>query len=143
MLAYNLDLESRSTWLRSTPGELERAQPFFCSEQGEFFAHGSFFTDRSEKDSYELFYTLEGCGSIEQGGGRAALKRGMALLIDCRSPQRYHTASGEERWYHLWAHIDGAGVRELARPLGIGALHPVPLAESIARRHFSAIAANL
>lgn len=143
MLTYNLDLEERSTWLRATPGERERAQPFFCSEQGEFFAHQNFFTDRSEKDSYELFYTFDGRGVIEQNGRRTVLERGSALLIDCREPQRYRTAEGSRRWYHLWAHIDGAGVDELARTLHVGTLRPTPVAEPIARRHFNAIATNL
>ena len=57
MLSYNLDIDERSTWLRTTPGEHELAQPFFCTEQGEFFARSGFFTERSDKDSYELFYT--------------------------------------------------------------------------------------
>ena len=143
MLAYNLDLESCSTWLRATPGDAERAQPFYCSEEGEFFAHQAFFTDRSKKESYEVFYTIDGRGVIEQGGRRTVLKRGSALLIDCRTPQRYYTAEGVGRWHHLWAHIDGTGVDALATALAIDALKPVALAEPIARRQFSAIATNL
>lgn len=143
MLSYNLDLDDRSTWLRTTPGELERAQPFFCTEQGAFYARGGFFTDRTEKDSYELFYTLDGQGVFEQGGRTSTLERGQALLIDCRTPQRYHTDARAGRWHHLWAHVDGSGVDAFARLLGVPALLPVSLAEPIARRHFGAIATNL
>lgn len=143
MLTYNLDLEPRSTWIRTTPGEHELAQPFYCTEQGEFFAHERFFTARSAKGSYELFYTFEGRGILEQDGKTARLDRGKALLIDCRKPQRYRTDPEAGRWFHLWAHIDGAGTQALAEFLDIEALQPVDLAEAIARRHFSAIAANL
>lgn len=143
MLSYNLDMEARSTWLRTTPGEHELAQPFYCTEQGAFYARSGFFTERSNKDSYELFYTLDGCGTIEQGGRQTTLQRGSALLIDCRTPQRYRTAPTTDRWYHLWAHIDGAGVDEFAKMLEVDALRPVYVAEPIARRHMAAIASNL
>ena len=42
MLTYNLDLEERSTWIRTTPGDFELAQPFWCTEQGDFYAHEGF-----------------------------------------------------------------------------------------------------
>lgn len=143
MLSYNLDLEPRSTWIRTTPGEHELAQPFYCTEQGAFYARRGFFTARSSKESYELFYTLDGCGMFEQGGKQAILERGQALLVDSREQQRYHTQPEAGRWHHLWAHINGAGVDALAATLNIAALRPVNLAEPIARRHFATIATNL
>lgn len=143
MLTYNLDLEERSTWIRTTPGDFELAQPFWCTEQGDFYAHEGFFTERSEKDSYELFYTFDGRGRLEQDGRAVTLGPGMALLINCRTPQRYLTKPGAERWYHLWAHIDGPGVAAFAETLDVGALRPVTLADPIARRHFGTIATNL
>ncbi len=143
MLTYKLDLEERSTWIRTTPGDHELAQPFWATEQGDFYAHADFFTERSEKDSYELFYTLDGEGYLEQNGHAVTLRPGSALLIDCRTPQRYRTKRGQERWYHLWVHIDGPGVAAMAETLGVTSLRPVELAEPIARRHFAAIATNL
>ena len=143
MLSYNLDLEERSTWLRTTPGERELSQPFYCTEQGEFYARGGFYTRRSDKDSYELFYTIEGCGFIEQGGRKALLEHGTALLIDCRSPQSYGTAPGNDRWYHAWAHVDGTGVRELAKLLRISELRPVRIPGGLVKRDMTTIASNL
>ena len=140
MLTYKLDLEERSTWIRTTPGDHELAQPFWATEQGDFYAHADFFTERSEKDSYELFYTLDGEGYLEQNGHAVTLRPGSALLIDCRTPQRYRTKRGQERWYHLWVHIDGSGVAAMAETLDVTSLRPVELAEPIARRHFAAIA---
>ena len=45
MLTYNMDVEERSTWLRATPGAAALAQPFYCTEAGNFlwprpFCHG-------------------------------------------------------------------------------------------------------
>ena len=114
MLTYKLDVEERSTWIRTTPGEHELAQPFWATEEGTFYAHREFFTERTEKDSYELFYTFDGEGTLEQNGRTVTLRPGSALLIDCRTPQRYRTRAGAERWYHLWAHIDGPGVAATA-----------------------------
>ena len=38
MLTYNMDVEERSTWLRATPGAAALAQPFYCTEAGNFMA---------------------------------------------------------------------------------------------------------
>lgn len=113
MLTYNMDVEPRSRWLRSTPGPAELAQPYYCTEAGQFFGQQRFSTARTDKDSYILFYTLEGAGLIEQGGAQLLLPQGMALLLNCRTPQSYCTAPGQSRWHHYWAHIDGAGVRAM------------------------------
>ena len=37
MLTYNMDVEERSTWLRATPGAAALAQPFYCTEAGNFY----------------------------------------------------------------------------------------------------------
>lgn len=113
MLTYNMDVEPRSRWLRSTPGAAALAQPYYCTEAGQFFGRQRFSTARTDKESYILFYTLEGEGLIEQGGTQQLLPQGMALLLNCRTPQSYCTAPGQRRWYHYWAHIDGAGVRAM------------------------------
>ena len=143
MLTYKLDVEERSTWIRTTPGEHELAQPFWATEEGTFYAHREFFTERTEKESYELFYTFDGEGTLEQNGRTVTLRPGSALLIDCRTTQRYRTRAGAECWYHLWAHIDGPGVAAMAATLDVGTPRPVDLAEPVARRQFAAIATNL
>ncbi len=139
MLSYNLDLEPRSTWLRSTLSARELAQPFQCAEAGCFYALGGFSTERTNKDSYLVFFTLDGQGEVEQGGQVVRLGRGQALLMDCRSPQRYGTAAGSERWYHLWAHVDGSGVREIAQVVGLPTLVPCALDGALARRQFDQV----
>ena len=66
MLTYNMDVEPRSQWLRTTPGVLALAQPFYCTEAGRFYGRGQFSTARTDKESYILFYTRRGAGLIEQ-----------------------------------------------------------------------------
>ena len=44
MLTYNMDVEERSTWLRATPGAAALAQPFYCTEAGNFYGRAHFAT---------------------------------------------------------------------------------------------------
>ena len=48
MLTYNMDVEERSTWLRATPGAAALAQPFYCTEAGNFYGRAHFATARTE-----------------------------------------------------------------------------------------------
>ena len=82
MLTYNMDVEERSTWLRATPGAAALAQPFYCTEAGNFYGRAHFATARTDKESYLLFYTLSGSGLIEQNDQRVELPAGSALLLN-------------------------------------------------------------
>lgn len=100
MLTCNMDVEERSVWLRATPGAAAMAQPFYCTEAGNFYGRAHFATARTDKDSYILFYTLSGSGLIEQNDQRIELPAGSALLLNCRTPQSYCTAPGQDHWHH-------------------------------------------
>lgn len=117
MLTYNMDVEERSLWLRATPGAAVLAQPFYCTEAGHFYGRSRFATARTDKESYLLFYTVAGAGLIEQGVQQVELPAGSALLLNCRTPQSYCTAPGQQSWQHTWVHLDGAGVTNLAETL--------------------------
>lgn len=117
MLTYNMDVEERSLWLRATPGAAVLAQPFYCTEAGHFYGRSRFATARTDKESYILFYTVAGAGLIEQGSQQVELPAGSALLLNCRTPQSYCTAPGQESWQHYWVHLDGAGVANMAETL--------------------------
>ena len=117
MLTYNMDVEERSLWLRATPGAAVLAQPFYCTEAGHFYGRSRFATARTDKESYLLFYTVAGAGLIEQGVQQIELPAGSALLLNCRTPQSYCTAPGQQSWQHTWVHLDGAGVANLAETL--------------------------
>ena len=117
MLTYNMHVEERSLWLRATPGAAVLAQPFYCTEAGHFYGRSRFATARTDKESYLLFYTVAGAGLIEQGVQQVELPAGSALLLNCRTPQSYCTAPGQQSWQHTWVHLDGAGVANLAETL--------------------------
>ena len=109
MLTYNMDVTPESVWKRTTPSEAELAQPYYCTEAGVFYAQQHFSTARTDKESYLLFYTLRGAGLIEQGESHVVLSTGLALLLNCRTPQSYCTAPGQSCWHHYWVHLDGTG----------------------------------
>lgn len=140
MLTYNMDVEERSVWLRATPGAAAMAQPFYCTEAGNFYGRAHFATARTDKESYILFYTLSGSGLIEQNDQRIELPAGSALLLNCRAPQSYCTAPTQDHWHHYWVHLDGAGVANLAEvllpqgrlcPVAVSRLEMQPLFESL------------
>lgn len=139
MLTYTMDVEERSRWIVSTPSAAESAQPYFCSEVGDFYARSRFATARSNKNSFIVFYTLGGKGVVRQGGQEVTLERNQALLMDCRTPQSYGTAPGSNHWYHLWAHVDGGGVSMAAAQLGLPRLAPVTLPLSSLQPHFDVL----
>ena len=135
MLTYTMDVEDRSRWISSTPSAAELAQPYYCSEVGDFYARSRFATARSDKNSFILFYTLGGEGTVHQSGQTVRLPKGTALLMDCRTPQSYGTSPGHGHWYHLWAHIDGTGVELAGRTLGLPRLTPVSVPLSRLQPH--------
>ena len=99
------------------------------------YARSRFATARSDKNSFILFYTLGGEGTVHQGGQTVRLPKGTALLMDCRTPQSYGTSPGHGHWYHLWAHIDGTGVELAGRTLGLPRLTPVSVPLSRLQPH--------
>lgn len=143
MLTYTMDIEKRSTWFRSTPSEIGRSLPFFCTEAGTFYARERFVTERSHKDAYLVFYTLGGAGIIEQGGQSVTLGQNQALLMDCRAPQRYVTDPVRHHWYHLWAHVNGAGADAISQAMGLPKLQPVSLPLADVRPIFETIFENM
>lgn len=143
MLTYTMDIEKRSTWFRSTPSETGRSLPFFCTEAGTFYARERFVTERSHKDAYLVFYTLGGAGIIEQGGQSVTLGQNQALLMDCRTPQRYVTDPVRHHWYHLWAHVNGAGADAISQAMGLPKLQPVSLPLADVKPIFETIFENM
>ncbi len=143
MLTYTMDIEKRSTWFRSTPSETGRSLPFFCTEAGTFYARERFVTERSHKDAYLVFYTLGGAGIIEQEGQSVTLGQSQALLMDCRTPQRYVTDPVRHHWYHLWAHVNGAGADAISQAMGLPKLQPVSLPLADVKPIFETIFENM
>lgn len=110
MLTYKMDVEKGSLWLRTTPSSTARSLPFYCTEAGIFYARKNFMTSRTNKESYLLFFTLDGKGTVSQNHETVTLEAGQALLIDCRTPQSYGTSPDSNKWVHCWIHLNGDGV---------------------------------
>lgn len=136
MLVNTMDIEQRSRWLRSTPGPLELAQPFYCTEAGCFYARRNYVASRSNTKSYLVFYTISGAGEVYQGGQMARVSRGQALLLDCSKPHRFRTAHDRRHWYHLWANVDGSGVATLASFISPGHIQAVDVRDQEIRQGF-------
>lgn len=144
MLTYTMDVEPRSSWLRTTPGAAALAQPYHCTEAGLFYGRQHFATARTDKESYILFYTLKGEGLAEQDGVQVRLPAGAALLLNCRTPQSYCTAPGAACWHHYWVHLDGSGVAAMEEILNPGRrLLPVTLPPLEARAAFETVLARM
>lgn len=136
MLVNTMDIEQRSRWLRSTPGPLELAQPFYCTEAGYFYARRNYVASRSNIKSYLVFYTVSGAGEVYQDGQVVRVGRGQALLLDCSKPHRFRTAHDRRHWYHCWANVDGSGVQTLAPIISPGHIQAIDVNEQEIRRGF-------
>ena len=108
MLTCNMDVEERSVWLRATPGAAAMAQPFTAPRPATFTAAPTLPQPAPTRIAISLFYTLSGSGLIEQNDQRIELPAGSALLLNCRTPQSYCTAPGQDHWHHYWVHLDPA-----------------------------------
>lgn len=136
MLVNTMDIEQRSRWLRSTPGPLELAQPFYCTEAGCFYARRNYVASRRNTKSYLVFYTISGAGEVYQGGQLARVGRGQALLLDCSKPHRFRTAHDRRHWYHCWANVDGTGVETLAPIISPGHIQAIDVNDQEIRHGF-------
>ena len=137
------DIEPRSFWLVTTPSASQRTMPYLCTEAGTLYGKQKFLTERDGKDSYLLFYTFGGTGFVRQNNRTVTVRHGQMLLMDCRTPQAYGTASSADHWYHHWAHVEGAGVEATAKRLGLPVLTPISVSRSRIQPHFDAIIERL
>lgn len=71
-------------------------------------ADGSYYTDRSNLESYELRFTLDGEGALQYRGQKYSLKKGDGYFINCREPHLYYTAGTQ--WTSTIFHINGSTV---------------------------------
>ncbi len=135
MLTYTMDVEPASIWLRTTPGTTAKEQPYFVTEAGLFYGRKHFATSRANKDSYLIFYTIDGEGWLKQGDQEVCLPKGTAVMINCRTPQTYRTSPNSTRWHHFWIHCDGAGVAAMESILNPGGIiRPVPVSSAMRER---------
>lgn len=109
-LIYNLDIDESSSWLLVTPNLDAKTLLFHVSEAGHFHAGRKFFTDREGKEEYYLLYTKSGEGELRHLGQTVPLHKRHAVMLYCREPHYYGTASGVT-WDHYWVHFNGPGAQ--------------------------------
>ncbi len=68
-------------------------------------ANSDYFTDRSDLESYELRFTLEGEGYLEYENKNFTLKKGEGFFIDCRKRHYYRT--NKDKWISTILHFNG------------------------------------
>ena len=136
-------LDRRSFWLSNTPSAAQLEMPYVCTEAGALYGERGFVTERDGKDSYLLFYTFGGTGFVRQGKRTAIVRHGQMLLLDCRTPQSYGTDPKSDHWYHLWAHVQGAGAEATARRLGVPALAAVSVPRSRVQPYWDTVLERL
>lgn len=136
-------LDRRSFWLANTPSAAQLEMPYVCTEAGALYGERGFVTERESKDSYLLIYTFDGTGFVRQNRRTVTVDRGQMLLMDCRIPQAYGTAPNADHWYHLWAHVEGAGVDATARRLGLPTLTPIAVHKSRLQPYFDTLLERL
>ena len=136
-------LDRRSFWLSNTPSAAQLEMPYVCTEAGALYGERNFVTERDSKDSYLLFYTFGGTGFVRQGRRTTTVGHGQMLLLDCRTPQPYGTDPKSDHWYHLWAHVQGAGAEATARRLGVPALTAISVPRSRVQPHWDTILERL
>jgi adenine/guanine phosphoribosyltransferase-like PRPP-binding protein len=117
--------------------------PYVCTEAGALYGEQGFVTERESKSSYLLFYTFGGTGFVRQKKRTVTVRQGQMLLMDCRMPQAYGTSPKDDHWYHLWAHVDGAGVDATAKRLGLPTLTPIAVSRSRLQPHFDMLLERL
>ena len=136
-------IDPRSFWLMTTPSTSQLTMPYLCTEAGTLYGERNFITGRDYKDSHLLLYTFGGTGFVTQSNRTVTVTHGQMLLMDCRIPQTYGTAANSDHWYHLWAHVEGAGIDATAKRLGLPRLTPIGIARSHVQPHFDEILGRL
>lgn len=71
-------------------------------------ANESYYTNRSELESYELRFTLDGEGALQYRGQKYTIKKGDGFFINCCEPHLYYTTGTQ--WTSTIFHINGSMV---------------------------------
>lgn len=71
----------------------------------------SYYTTRSDYQSYEIVFTYSGEGYLEYEGQSYTIGPGCGFFIDCRKPHSYKTNA--DFWEHSVLHFDGSIAKDL------------------------------
>lgn len=127
MLNYNLDIDSRSNWIITTKTSTAKSMPFYLTELGDFHAGKHYFTERDNKEGYQLLYTVSGAGGLTCGTQELALVPKTAVIVKCFEHHKYWTSG--TAWHFRWIHFGGTGSDSLEAYINDGRFQIVPVTD--------------
>ncbi len=127
MKKFDIDIKDKSVWVTATPQEGDVTMPFYIMEIGHFYAGEGYITDRAGHDSYMLIYTADGKGKLQTGDFCGEIKKGEAVVFDCRN-QHYYSSVGE--WEFFWIHIKGIGTEGILNAVNYNGIRTVSIRDT-------------
>lgn len=91
----------------ATPSPIAKSCFFYIQEIGYFQTLYSYFTERSNLNSFLLIYTKSGNGKLRYQGKDYVLSKGQLFFIDCMNHHYYETDSNN-LWEINWVHFSGS-----------------------------------
>ena len=103
---YQFTIDGRVRLLLPYPTTPEDQERYYYPQVFALCQCGpSYYTRRSDFNSYEILYTYEGHGKLEYEGKTYELGPGDGFFIDCSRPHHYFTAG--DNWTHSDLHFLG------------------------------------
>lgn len=130
MLNYYLDIDEHSKWIITTKTEAADEMPFYLTELGDFYAGSRYYTERDNKDGYQLLYTASGAGRLHIGTQSLSLEKHTAVIVRCDVYHRYTTADAP--WHMRWIHFGGTGADTYLRHINNGRYAVITLTDPAA-----------
>ena len=92
--------------LINTASLTSRRNLLYVQEAGHFKTEPPYFTERANLESFLIFYTLAGSGTIRTKNESFRLEKEKAFLINCMDHHYYECPRGG-MWEFLWIHFNG------------------------------------
>lgn len=91
----------------NTPSSIAKAMFYYIQSAGHFVCDTSYYTDRSNYDSFLFIFTVKGSGYLIYRNQTYNLNPNQLFLIDCMETQYYATQPNNE-WELIYLHFNGS-----------------------------------
>lgn len=115
-----------SVRLINTASLLSRRNFFYVQETGYFKTRAPYFTERANLESFLVFCTLSGYGTLKYRGEDYRLKKGTVVMINCME-HHYYECPKNGSWEFLWLHFNGSAALGYYNEYCGAGINPVPL----------------
>ena len=130
-------IQSKSDIYYNTPSDWARSHLFYVEMGGYFVCDNQYLIDRRGFDSYLLFFTVKGSGTIETPLGTSRCGEGEVSLINCNDPHIYYA---NDYWEFMWFHFNGNHSRQIVEMVLSRQINNVRIPEtSLSLRYFELI----